>query len=147
MAERVMSEGDVRAGAIGADLEPGDARALLCAWLDAIELDLGFCSQTDTFGQVILEAQTSGLPVVAVAAGGPAELIADGRTGLLCPPDADALGAALAGLAGSRAGRERLARSGRAAVAERTWEAALERLAAGWRRALAAPALSGRRAA
>ena len=41
MAERVMSEGDVRSGAIGADLEPDDARALLRAWLDAVELDLG----------------------------------------------------------------------------------------------------------
>ena len=71
----------------------------------------------------------------------------DGRTGLLCPPDAEALGAAVAGLAGSRAARERLARGGRAAAAERTWEAALERLAAGWRRALAARAVSGRRAA
>ena len=48
-----------------------------------------FCSQTDTFGQVILEAQASGLPVVAVAAGGPAELVADGRSGVLCPADAD----------------------------------------------------------
>ena len=41
------------------------------------------------------------------------------------------------GLAGSRAARERLARGGLAAVRERTWDAALARLAAGWRRALA----------
>ena len=121
----------------------GDALAVAYASADLFL----FCSQTDTFGQVVLEAQASGLPVVAVAAGGPAELIADGRTGLLCPADAQALGAALAGLAASRAARERLARSGRAAVAARTWEAALERLAAGWRQALAEPALSGRRAA
>ena len=47
-----------------------------------------FCSQTDTYGQVVLEAQASGLPVVAVAAGGPAELVRHGRSGLLCPPDA-----------------------------------------------------------
>ena len=42
-----------------------------------------FCSQTDTFGQVLLEAQASGLPVGAVRAGGPAELIRSGWSGLL----------------------------------------------------------------
>src|SRR5262249_42896826 len=34
-----------------------------------------FASQTDTFGQVILESQASGLPVVAVDEGGPSSLI------------------------------------------------------------------------
>jgi glycosyltransferase involved in cell wall biosynthesis/predicted metal-dependent phosphoesterase TrpH len=96
-----------------------------------------FCSRTDTFGQVVLEAQASGLPAVAVGEGGPAELIADGRSGLLCPPDAEQLGAAVAGLAASPGARDRLARGGLAAVRERTWEVALERLAAGWQRALA----------
>jgi glycosyltransferase involved in cell wall biosynthesis len=122
----------------------GDALATAYASADLFL----FCSQTDTFGQVLLEAQASGLPVVAVDAGGPAELVADGRTGLLCPPDPDALGSALAGLAASRAARERLARGGVAAAAERTWEAALGRLAAGWRLALAAaPGVSARRVA
>src|SRR5204862_2984136 len=81
-----------------------------------------FASQTDTFGQVILEAQASGLPVVAVAAGGPAELIADGRSGTLVPPDARTIASVLVRLAGSHAQRERLASGGIAAVRERTWE-------------------------
>src|SRR5213076_2011870 len=44
-----------------------------------------FPSSTDTFGQVILEAQASGLAVLAVGQGGPAELVQNGRDGLLRP--------------------------------------------------------------
>jgi glycosyltransferase involved in cell wall biosynthesis/predicted metal-dependent phosphoesterase TrpH len=109
--------------------------ALARAYADA-DLFL-FCSRTDTFGQVVLEAQASGLPVVAVAAGGPAELIDSGRSGILCPASASALADAVAGLAASPRARERLARGGLAAVRERTWEASLAALGAGWMRALA----------
>jgi glycosyltransferase involved in cell wall biosynthesis/predicted metal-dependent phosphoesterase TrpH len=112
----------------------GDALAVAYASADLML----FCSQTDTFGQVVLEAQASGLPVVAVGVGGPAELIDSGRSGVLCPPDAEALGAVVARLAAAPEERAELARGGLAAVRERTWEAALGRLADGWRRALAA---------
>jgi glycosyltransferase involved in cell wall biosynthesis/predicted metal-dependent phosphoesterase TrpH len=122
--------------------------ATFLGWLGGVELAAAyasadvflFCSQTDTFGQVILEAQASGLPVVAVAAGGPAELVADGRSGVLCPPRAEALASAVTALASSRPVRDRLARGGLAAVADRSWDASLARLAAGWHRALASEA-------
>jgi glycosyltransferase involved in cell wall biosynthesis len=85
---------------------------------------------------VILEAQASGLPVVAVAEGGPAGLIEDGRTGRLCPADPDALAVAALELARSPRRREQFAHAALAAVSERTWDAALRQLAAGYRRAL-----------
>jgi glycosyltransferase involved in cell wall biosynthesis len=107
-----------------------------------------FASRTDTFGQVVLEAQASGLPVVAVAEGGPAELVRDGVTGLLRPPDAQALAAAVTGLAGDPLRRERVARAALADVAERSWERALERLAAGYHAAMSTAAgAEARRAA
>ena len=68
-----------------------------------------FPSATDTFGQVILEAQASGLPVLAVAAGGPLELIEDRVSGLLREADSEQLASALLELAGSPPLRERLA--------------------------------------
>ena len=40
ITERVMREGDVRSGGVGADLGPEDALALLRAWLDAMDLDV-----------------------------------------------------------------------------------------------------------
>jgi glycosyltransferase involved in cell wall biosynthesis len=98
-----------------------------------------FASRTDTFGQVILEAQASGLPVVAVAEGGPASLVEDGRTGLLRPADADALADAIGELASAPVLRRRLAEGGLAATRLRTWERALERLAEGYAAALGQP--------
>ena len=88
-----------------------------------------FCSRTDTYGQVIAEAQASGLPVVAVDEGGPASLIRDRQTGWLCDPNPEALAAAVAQLAASPFLRERIARAALAEVRGRTWEAALAQLA------------------
>jgi glycosyltransferase involved in cell wall biosynthesis/predicted metal-dependent phosphoesterase TrpH len=95
-----------------------------------------FTSRTDTFGQVLLEAQASGLPAIAVAEGGPTGLIRDGVTGLLRPASADALAGAVVELAANPLLRGRLARAALDAVAGATWEAALGRLGDGYRLAL-----------
>src|SRR5947208_3704408 len=50
----------------------------------------------EAFGMALLEAQASGLPVVAGASGGVADIVVPGQTGLLAPPgDADAFAAAV----------------------------------------------------
>jgi glycosyltransferase involved in cell wall biosynthesis len=107
-----------------------------------------FASRTDTFGQVLLEAQASGLPVVAVAEGGPCSIVEDGLTGLLRPADPLALADAVIALAADPAARRRLGAAGRRAALERTWDRALGRLGDGYRRALAGVAdVEARRAA
>ncbi len=118
------------------------AHATFLGWLSGAELartyanaDLFlFPSATDTFGQVILEAQASGLPVVAVAEGGPLSLIEDRVTGLLCEASAPALADAVLELAASPLLRESLSRAALASVRERTWERALARLGEGYGR-------------
>src|SRR5262249_38917740 len=45
-----------------------------------------FASLTETFGNVVLEAMASGLPVVALRAGGVGETIQSGTTGILVEP-------------------------------------------------------------
>jgi glycosyltransferase involved in cell wall biosynthesis len=46
-----------------------------------------FPSTTDTFGNVVLEAQASGLPVIVSDEGGPKELMRDGVTGIVVKAD------------------------------------------------------------
>jgi len=44
-----------------------------------------FPSLTDTLGQVVLESQASGIPVIVADQGGPKEVVDDGVTGLVLP--------------------------------------------------------------
>jgi glycosyltransferase involved in cell wall biosynthesis/predicted metal-dependent phosphoesterase TrpH len=104
-----------------------------------------FASRTDTFGQVLLEAQASGLPIVAVAEGGPLSIVEDGVSGLLRPADAGALADALVAVADRPGLRRRLALGGLMRVQDRTWAAAMGRLADGYARALAAGTLRAAR--
>jgi glycosyltransferase involved in cell wall biosynthesis/predicted metal-dependent phosphoesterase TrpH len=118
--------------------------ATFLGWLEGAELARAYAaadiflfpSATDTFGQVILEAQASGLPVVAVAEGGPLSLVEDRVSGLLCPAEARRLADAVLELAGSPLLREHLSHGALRSVAPRTWERTLQRLGDGYRRAL-----------
>jgi len=81
-----------------------------------------FPSTTDTFGNVILEAQASGLPVVVSDSGGPKELVADKGNGLITRShDVEHFTRAIGTLVTNRALRERMAKSARESVTDRSW--------------------------
>ncbi|MBZ6477566.1 glycosyltransferase family 4 protein [Streptomyces griseocarneus] len=76
----------------------------------------------ETFCQTVQEAQASGVPVIAPAAGGPLDLVDHARTGLLVPPhDAEALRDAVLTLETARRARTEYGRAGRESVLGRTW--------------------------
>ncbi|WP_030620064.1 glycosyltransferase family 4 protein [Streptomyces achromogenes] len=83
----------------------------------------------ETFCQTVQEAMASGVPVVAPAAGGPLDLVAHGRTGLLVPPgDATAVQEAVRALAADPARRAAYGAAARASVEGRTWAAVGDQL-------------------
>ena len=114
----------------------GDELACLYASADM------FCfpSTTDTFGQVLLEAGASGLPVIAARAGGAPELVGDRESGLLVAPESSlAFAEAIMLLAGSPPLRSRLGERARERATERSWSRALEELRDAYAAALAGP--------
>jgi len=48
---------------------------------------LVFPARHETFGNVVLEAQASGVPAIVANTGGPKEIIVPGKTGFVCNPD------------------------------------------------------------
>ncbi|GAA5216683.1 glycosyltransferase family 4 protein [Streptomyces thinghirensis] len=112
-------------GALFLGRRTGDDLARLFASLDVFAHTGPF----ETFCQTVQEAMASGVPVVAPAAGGPLDLVAHGRTGLLVPPrDAAAVRDAVWSLAADPALRTAYGAAGRAAVEGRTWAAVGDRL-------------------
>jgi glycosyltransferase involved in cell wall biosynthesis len=81
-----------------------------------------FPSTTDTFGNVILEAQASGLPVVVSDSGGPKELVVDKANGLITRShDLEDFTRAIRSLVTDRSLRDRMANSARESVIDRSW--------------------------
>ena len=87
-------------------------------------------SHAEGFPNAILEAQAAGLPVIATNVGGTPELVLDGKSGILVPPqNPAALAQAILRVLEDRPLAERLGREGqRVAVEEFSFARLLERL-------------------
>ncbi|EOM76503.1 glycosyltransferase family 1 protein [Rhodococcus rhodnii] len=97
----------------------------------------------ETFCQSVQEALASGLPVIAPDAGGPRDLVASGRAGLLLGVDAfeHELPAAVASFA-DPAVRSRFAAAARASVRRRSWPLVGDALLAHYRAVVAGDVVS-----
>ncbi len=83
----------------------------------------------EDFGMVPFEAFLSEKPVLTTTdAGGPLEVVADGRTGLVVSPDAAELARAAGWLREHRDEAASFGRAGKAIAAEVTWDRAIARL-------------------
>ena len=82
-----------------------------------------FPSTSDTFGNVVLEAMASGLPVIVSDKGGPKEIVQHGRTGLVTPGrDAGALLQCIESLIDNPGLRQQMAGHCRSFAESRSWE-------------------------
>ena len=118
-------------------LETNIPTAKFTGMLGGLDLARAFASldvfvhtgESETFCQTVQEAQASGVPVVAPAAGGPLDLIDSGRTGLLYDPaDASSLCRAVATLVADPQLRGSLAERALAQVRTRSWSTVVDEL-------------------
>lgn len=86
-----------------------------------------FPSTTDTFGNVVVEAQASGLPTIVTDVGGPRDLVEDGVDGLIIRAlDVEAMAGAIRKLAQDAELRAEMGTAGRRKVESRDWSSAFE---------------------
>ncbi len=121
----LVGDGPARDEVVGA-FDPARCRALGACDSDALA---GLYAAADlmvwpaineAYGMAMLEAQATGLPVVAGASGGVPEIVTDGVTGLLAPPgDAAAFAVAVRGLLQDPPRHAAMGRAAAAAAAQR----------------------------
>lgn len=110
---RAQVEAEIAAAGLAQHVCLAGARNDVPAWMAAMD---GFVlpSQAEGISNTLLEAMACALPVVATDVGGNGELVVDGETGFLVPPnDPAALAAAMGRLAGDEQMRRRMALAGR----------------------------------
>lgn len=87
-----------------------------------------FPSTTDTFGNVILEAQASGLPTIVSDIGGPKELVDDGINGFITRAfDSTQIAQRMKQMAQDRESLLKMSAAARANVEQRSWTGAFKR--------------------
>ncbi len=87
-----------------------------------------FPSTTDTFGNVIIEAQAAGLPVIVSDVGGPRELVTDGVNGLVTRAlDVADFTAAIRRLVQDEPLRKEMSAAARRSVEDRSWPGAFRK--------------------
>lgn len=87
-----------------------------------------FPSTTDTFGNVIIEAQASGVPVIVSDSGGPKELVDNNRNGLITKShDVEDLTRAIRELVADPERRKQMGNLARESVIDRTWPTAFRK--------------------
>jgi glycosyltransferase involved in cell wall biosynthesis len=103
----------------------------LARWYASADV-FAFPSTSETFGNVILEALASGLPVVAFDSPGVNERVLHDHNGLLVPPRGD-LAEALATMCRDAALRRRLSEAARRSAESYDWEPIFDRLVSRYR--------------
>ncbi len=106
-------------GAVFAGFRHGEELSTIYASSDLFV----FPSTTDTLGQVVMESQCAGLPVIVTDRGGPSEVVEDGVTGFVLPVTGaagDRWSKTIARLLTDRDLRERMGAAGRARMAPMT---------------------------
>ena len=113
--------------------ETADLPCIFTGRLEGGDLDAAYASSdifvfpstTDTFGNVVLEAQASGLPVIVTDQGGPAENVLPEKTGLVVKANCvQSIFDAMASLVADPRKRRQMGKNARSYMEDRSFEAA-----------------------